>query len=638
MLILSLTVVAKVESAPLVWSSDRSFPPNSLGIDQASSVIQAGDGKIWIVWEKEVSSGHAIYYSTSSDYGLTWSSGKNLTDIPNSNLNVDPSVVQLSNGTIMVAWSSQRPPPLPPGDFEIAAYPSALSIPVGSSGNSTIKVTSLNYFDDPVNLFWRILPFDDFVSASLNPNRVTPPPNGHANSTLTVTIGVGAAVQDYYVTVNGRGPPPLNLSHSTKVIVTPTSTLGTISSSSSPIPISASSSPDQTNDNYTLYYKTSNDLGATWSSENIVPLTNNLGHNLSPSVIQAADSTVWLVWTSTRVSPSNPEIFYKTCSASSVWSEDVRLTFNASSDSRPAITQTQDGRIWVVWHSNRYSPYEEIVYNIYDGAVWLGEKRLTNNTLADTAPVILQSQDGVIRVFWASCDMSLEGAHDIYYVESANNGASWSSPILFPTDTPEDVYPSVTQSIDSRIWVVRTTNKTGNWDIYFKTSLIHNVAVKKIVPLQVKVYQEEVVPVNVTIENQGDYNEPSIVVSLYANTTFIDTRTISLNSRASTIVSFNWNTLGFARGNYTMKAEANQVSGEVYVGDNVKTDGAVKVKLLGDINDDRIVEVRDLWAMGKAYASLPSSPNWNEEADLNGNNAVNQTDLSLLSNNYGETG
>jgi hypothetical protein len=200
------------------------------------------------------------------------------------------------------------------------------------------------------------------------------------------------------------------------------------------------------------------------------------------------------------------------------------------------------------------------------------------------------------------------------------------------------MFPAVTQSIDTRIWVTRTTNKTGAWDIYYRTSLIHNVAVTRVVPTQVRVYQQETVNVNVTVENQGDYNEPTITVSLYANMTFLGSKTTALNTRTSTIVAFAWNTFGFARGNYTMKAEANAVVGEVYLGDNVRTEGDVAVKLLGDVDDNRLVEVRDLWAVGKAYGSIPGGPGWNEEADLNGDNAVNRTDVSSLSSNYGNSG
>lgn len=647
-LISSLCVVGRVESTPLVWSPDHLLPTNSSNkIDQASSIIQSSDGKIWTVWEKQVWDGHAIFYSTSSDYGLTWTPAKNLTNVPNFDINTDPSVIQLTNGTIMVAWSSWRPLQIPPPavGFSVDAYPSALSIHAGSSANTTIKVTSFNNFSDTVELSYNVFDSDGNITARFNPTQVTPPPNGNANSTMTITVNRIAPLQDYFIQVKGMCPL-IGWSDVTTVKVTVTKAQALGSGLLSSVSVDGSVTPDA-NQNYTLYYKTSNDLGATWSKEHLVPLTSNMGDNLSPSIMQAANGTIWLAWTSTRVDPSNSEIFYKTTSNGITWTDDIRLTFsgalNASVDARPAIAQMQDGRIWIAWHSNRYGEYPEIVYNIYNGTAWAvpltSAIRLTSNTLEDTAAAILQSQDGVIRVFWSSCDMQLESAHDIYYVESINNGLSWTNPpILFPTNSPEDMYPSVAQSIDSRIWVMRTTNITGGWDLYFKTSLVHNVAVKRIVPSQVRVYQQEIVNVNVTVENQGDYSETNIVVSLYANTTYLDSKTIALNARASTIVAFAWNTYGFARGNYTLRAEANAVVGEVYVGDNVRTEGDVAVKLLGDVNSNCLVEVRDLWAVGKAYGSIPGSPSWNEEADLNGDNAVNMIDVSSLSGNFGRAG
>jgi hypothetical protein len=628
-------MVPKVESEPVNWSTDYPLPANSLGIDEAPAIIQTDDGKMWMFWDTEVLSGQAIYYSSSSDYGLTWSPKKNLTDVPNSDINVDPSVVQLSNGTVMVVYASKKLPELLPDDFEIAADPSQLTIPVSSSGQSNITVTSVNYFDDQVTLSYRIGPPTSHVHAVLDPPQVTPPPNGKVNSTLTVTVDAEAVLQSYTVTVTGTGPSSV---HQTWVIVTVTSGLSSAVNADPPVAVSDSS--DQTNDNYTLCYKSSNDHGASWSEEMTVPMTDSSGNNLTPSIIQAANGTVWLAWTSTRyasaVEPANSEIFYKTSPNGITWSDDVRLTYNASTDARPSIAQMQDGRIWLAWHSKRYDPNEEIIYRIYSGTAWSSETRFTFNTILDIAPAILQSQDGVIRMFWAAGD-ALE-AQQIYYEESVDNGGTWSSPILFTTDGYENAYPAVTQSIDTRIWVVRTTNKSGNWDIYYRTSLIHNVAVTHVVPTQITVYQQEVVNVEVTVENQGDYNELTITVSLYANTTFVASEVIALNKRTSTTITLAWNTLGFARGNYTMKAEANAVAGEIYLGDNVRTEGDVAVKLLGDVDGNRLVEVHDLWAVGKAFGTVLGSPGWNEEADLNGDNAINMTDVSSLSGNYGVAG
>jgi hypothetical protein len=63
-------------------------------------------------------------------------------------------------------------------------------------------------------------------------------------------------------------------------------------------------------------------------------------------------------------------------------------------------------------------------------------------------------------------------------------------------------------------------------------------------------------------------------------------------------------------------------------------------KLMGDADGNRQVDVYDLHQLGKAYMSIagpPPSSNWNSDCDFNHDFAVNQTDLSGLRNNYGES-
>ena len=57
----------------------------------------------------------------------------------------------------------------------------------------------------------------------------------------------------------------------------------------------------------------------------------------------------------------------------------------------------------------------------------------------------------------------------------------------------------------------------------------------------------------------------------------------------------------------------------------------------GDIDSDGIVSALDLATLGKAYGSIPSSPNWNSDADLNKDDTVNEGDLDILAGNYGAT-
>ena len=59
--------------------------------------------------------------------------------------------------------------------------------------------------------------------------------------------------------------------------------------------------------------------------------------------------------------------------------------------------------------------------------------------------------------------------------------------------------------------------------------------------------------------------------------------------------------------------------------------------LVGDINGDGKVDIKDLVLFIKAFGSYPSHPRWNSEADLNGDNKVDIKDLVLLIKNFGKT-
>lgn len=631
-----LTTFLSVQSVAPEWSDDKPLITLSL-FDGASSIIQTSDQRVWIVWQRDtLYDGYAIFYATSSNYGASWSQKQSLTNLYSTDINVDPAITQLSNDTIWVVWSALKNPPLPGADFTMSASPESLSISQGDSGTSTITVTSVKAFGDPVNLTVKsILPPFQNINASLNPEQVIPPPNGEADSILTIDVGADAERADYTITVQGYSE---RLDITSDVAVALTVTQGSAPSASSTkdtndTPPSTYSS-SQSVENYEIYYKTSNDNGTSWSNE--VKLTEDSADDFSPFVLQASNGTIWTVWSSYRIGANNSEIFYKTSSDfGASWSNDTRLTFENSTDSRPAIAQMDDGRIWIAWHSLRYGN-EEILYRIYNGS-WSSTFRLTNHTNMDNCPAILQTANGTIHIFWASSGTTDVDTFDVYRKESHNNGENWSDRIQFTTDTiSDDIWPAVAESLDTRIWVTWTTNRTGNWDIYYRTSSVHNIAVTNITPSETQVYQEENVTVDVTVQNYGDYNE-TFTVNCYTNSTPIGSQGVNLVAQASDVVTFTWNTTSFPRGDYLLKANASSVDGETYTGDNTLTHENVRVKLLGDVDDNGIVDISDLHALSAAYDSVPQSPNWNKEADMNGDNEVNDLDLSALIQKYSKT-
>ena len=122
LLILSLTtlIVCVNPAVAITWSDNLSQLTDYPYFDGAPSITQASNGKILIVWSRDVDGYFALYYTTSSDLGTTWSQAMNLTATQDMGDNVGSSIIESANGTIWVFWSSNRrisSPPPPDSDF-----------------------------------------------------------------------------------------------------------------------------------------------------------------------------------------------------------------------------------------------------------------------------------------------------------------------------------------------------------------------------------------------------------------------------------------------------------------------------------------------------------------------------------------
>ena len=497
-LIIATTTVTTVTAT--TWSTQAHRLTDYPFFDGFPSLTQFEDGTILIVWSEKALENTSLFYSLSYDYGSTWSHQGNLTDIYGSGDDSNPSVVQLNNGTIFVVWASNRPPPPPPPepDFSMTVFPQYLTIPQNSSKNSIITVTSLNGFNETVSL--RVLSAPSGVNTALNPTEVTPIPNGNVTSILTVSVEATATPGNYTFLVMGKSgkitrsvniyleiteSPPLAYTKSLSLFDTKKKSENnqvapyskktrSVSHKLSSFFVEQAGVP-QTIQDHEIYYKISHDYTTSWSND--TTLTNNEVEDVDPAIFQAANGTIYVLWSSNR--NGNNDIFYKASSDfGSSWSNEKQIINDTNRDNSPSIIQTKDGKFWVVWSSDRTGDYE-IFYKTYDGSSWSIDKWLTNSTNSDSSPSILQTLDGTIWVFWGSDELSPTAMGDIYYKTSTDNGDTWSESVQFTTDNKEDTWPCAIQTCDTKIWVVWTSNRAdqpdGNWDIYYRTSLAGDV-------------------------------------------------------------------------------------------------------------------------------------------------------------------
>jgi subtilase family serine protease len=103
----------------------------------------------------------------------------------------------------------------PAPSFTIAASPTSLTITQGSSGRSTITITSQNSFSSATTLSATGLPKG--VTTSFSPSSVTPRANGSATSTLTLTASSSATTGTATVTVTGTSG---SITKSTTIVLT----------------------------------------------------------------------------------------------------------------------------------------------------------------------------------------------------------------------------------------------------------------------------------------------------------------------------------------------------------------------------------------------------------------------------------
>ena len=64
--------------------------------------------------------------------------------------------------------------------------------------------------------------------------------------------------------------------------------------------------------------------------------------------------------------------------------------------------------------------------------------------------------------------------------------------------------------------------------------------------------------------------------------------------------------------------------------------GTISLRMMGDVNGDGVVNMKDIALVARAFGSSSSSTNWNSAADLNGDGVVNMKDIALVARHFGE--
>ena len=402
---------------------------------------------------------------------------------------------------------------------------------------------------------------------------------------------------------------------------------------------------------YDIYYKVYD--GSSWSGD--MQLVTELQDDNSPSMAQAADGRIWVVWSSLRT--GNAEIFYKVFDGVS-WSIDEHLPWDSNSDDEdPCVLQMMDGKIWVVYSKTARATgkWGDIYYRTFDGSNWSSESQVTSNLQDDVHPAVMQSINGRIWLTWES-DRDGWNNQNIYY--KIFDGTSWTPDTRLTIAMEPDKTPSITQNVDATIWIVWSSQRIQDQlDLYYRRGMeLHDVAVAG-VSFYTMHYNDTVairgekVYVSVGVRNNGEAKEPWVEVRCYVNSSLIGSRVIELLFGQEYSMSFEWSTeLKQKRGMYIISAEVTPVLGETNVGNNFLVGGAVEVRIRGDIVgmygdevlpipdgrvdiDDFLIPIIHFGCVGPDWPH----PTWDPVADVTENLIVDLDDMMTVGAHHGET-
>jgi len=176
---------------------------------------------------------------------------------------------------------------------------------------------------------------------------------------------------------------------------------------------------------------------------------------------------------------------------------------------------------------------------------------------------------------------------------------------------------------------------------YYTQTLTHNIAVTNITISKTIIGQGYITTINITTKNKGIWTE-TFNITTKANNILIETKAITLTKGNSTAITFTWNTIGFAKGNYTINAVAGPIPSEIATADNKLTDGWVVVAMVGDISSDTLgvpdgkVDMVDMWEVAKRFGLNYPDPRFVANFDVDGDLKIDMVDMWIVAREFGK--
>jgi parallel beta-helix repeat protein len=164
----------------------------------------------------------------------------------------------------------------------------------------------------------------------------------------------------------------------------------------------------------------------------------------------------------------------------------------------------------------------------------------------------------------------------------------------------------------------------------------HDIGLVKSATTKTVISQGKDLNLTIIVINYGFATE-TFSATAHVDTTLLIQTQLVLTSRNSTALKFILNTTNFDKSNHTITAYAEPVPSETVTTDNTLHSWFM-ISILGDVNGDERVDMKDVSFVAKRFGSDPSKPNWDTNADINDDGRVDMKDISAVAKNFGKSG
>jgi len=217
--------------------------------------------------------------------------------------------------------------------------------------------------------------------------------------------------------------------------------------------------------NYEIYYRRSEDGGATWSTGKRLTWTTGASWDAAAAVDSSDNLHVF--WADSN--PGNYELYYKKSTDGGVtWSTNKRLTWTAGDSFEPAIAIDPSDNLHVAWYDYTAATCEIYYKKSTDGGnTWTANKRLTWTADDSFSPAIVADTSGDLHVVWED---NAPGNPEIYFKSSADGGDTWTANKRLTWTAGDSYLPAIVADASGDLHVVWNDDTPGNYEVYFKTS------------------------------------------------------------------------------------------------------------------------------------------------------------------------